>query len=133
VLAQPAVWADASGDGKRKLDARIQELNNLTPAEQKTYDGLTQESRALGRQAREVDKSNKAEAQRFRARSNELALQAKALRTKHQEEATSKILDANAEFALFNIKPAMHSTQSRSNPIRPSQTRRRRREYNSSP
>ena len=105
VLAQPAVWADASGDGKRKLDARIQELNNPTPPEQKAYDGLIQESRGLERQAREADKSNKGEAQRLRTRSNELALQAKALRNTYQEQATPRILDARAEFDLFNIKP----------------------------
>ncbi|HEY4366911.1 MAG TPA: hypothetical protein VGN07_06715 [Steroidobacteraceae bacterium] len=105
VLQQPAVWADVSGDAKRKLETRIQELQALSSSEQQEYDRLTQESRALDRQARAADKTSKDEAQGLRDRSNALALQAKALRNTHQEQATSKIQAARDEFDLFNLKP----------------------------
>jgi hypothetical protein len=104
-LRQPAVWADVSGDARRKLDARIQELNTLSAGEQQQYDDMTRESRALDRQAREADKSSKDEAQRLRAKSNEIAMQARELRKTHEEQATPRIADASAEFDLFNIKP----------------------------
>jgi len=104
-LAQPGVWADVSGEAKLKLDARIQQLHELSPSEQQQYDSWTREARALDRQAREADKTNKDEAQRLRTRSNEFAMQAHELRNTHREQVGSKILAASAEFDLFNIRP----------------------------
>ncbi|HEX8030592.1 MAG TPA: hypothetical protein VF491_19090 [Vicinamibacterales bacterium] len=41
-LNQPAVWMDASGEGRKRLDARIVQLQALTPEEEK-------QAKALGR------------------------------------------------------------------------------------
>ena len=105
-LAAPAVWADTSGEAKARLDARIREFNQLSPADQQRVDDLGRESRALERQAQaEAAKKNAAEAARLREQSTALALQVRAIRQAHQEKAFYLIQEARAEFDPVNLRP----------------------------
>ena len=78
-LNAPAVWADKSGDGRRRLDARIAELQKLTPEEQQQVD-------TLGRDARN-------------------GLKVRDIRKAHIENAFFPIQDARADYDLTNLKP----------------------------
>ncbi len=105
-LQAPAVWGDPTGEGKRRLDARIAELNALPAEEQRQADEWGREARVLERQAQtEMKNQNPAEAARLRARSNELGLKMRALRKAHQERASHLIADADAQYRLTNLKP----------------------------
>ena len=103
-LARPGVWSDPDGAQRRELDARIVKMKELPPQDQHNYDQWTREARDLDRQARGLDKTGADEAARLRARSNELALQARELRKAH-EESVDPVLYAMAEFELYHIKP----------------------------
>jgi len=104
-LARAAVWSDPSGAEKRDLDARILKMQALPPQDQQNYDQWTREARDRDREARVLDKTDKEQAARLRARSNELALQARALRKAHEERSVDPVLYAMAEFALYHLKP----------------------------
>ncbi|MFN7980640.1 MAG: hypothetical protein U0Q11_02175 [Vicinamibacterales bacterium] len=105
-LNAPAMWMDASGDARRRLDAQIAELQKLTPEEQQQADSMSRESRDLERQAQIESRTNKNEtAAALRERSNELALQVRAIRKAHVERAFFPIQDAQANYALVNLKP----------------------------
>jgi hypothetical protein len=77
-LQMPAVWSDESGDGRRRLDARISELQALTADEQRQVTDLT-------RQGRGAD--------------------ARAVRTAHLERASPQMDAARADYQLTNLKP----------------------------
>ena len=100
-LRAPAVWGDPSGEGKKKLDARIVELRSLTPDEQRQVDDWGRESRALELQAR----TNAADAAKLRAQSNELSLKARALRNASMERASLPMQAATAEYELTSLRP----------------------------
>jgi hypothetical protein len=80
-------------------------MKALPPQDQQNYDQWTREARDLERQARALDKTDKEQATRLRARSNELALQARELRKAHQERSVDPVLYAMSEFELYHIKP----------------------------
>ncbi len=102
-LNAPAVWTDKGGDGRKRLDAQIVALQQLTPAEQQQVDALGRESRDLERQAR--SEKDAATAAQLRERSNALALKVRAIRTAHTETAFFPIQDASADYDLTNLKP----------------------------
>ncbi len=77
-LAEPAVWGDTSGEGKRKLDAEIAALQRLSPEEQREMDTLNREKRAAD---------------------------ARNVRQRHMERASPLMSDATAQYDLTNIKP----------------------------
>ena len=104
-LARPAVWSDPTGAGKRELDARLVKMKELPPQDQQNYDQWTRTARDLDREARVLDKTDKDQAARLRARSNELALQARDLRKAHEERAVDPVLYAMSEFELYHLKP----------------------------
>lgn len=106
-LDAPAVWADKSGDGRKRLDARIAELQKLTPDEQQQVDTLGREARDLERQARVEAGTNKnaAAAAALRDRSNALALRVREIRKTHVEQAFFPIQDATADYELTTLKP----------------------------
>jgi hypothetical protein len=104
-LARPAAWSDPTGAQKRELDARLVKMKELPPQDQQNYDKWTREARDLDREARALDRTDKEGATRLRARSNELALQARDLRKAHQERSVDPVLYAMSEFALYHIKP----------------------------
>ncbi len=67
---------------------------------------MSRESRDLERQAQIESRTNKNEtAAALRERSNELALQVRAIRKAHVERAFFPIQDAQANYALVNLKP----------------------------
>ena len=102
-LDAPAVWMDKSGDGQKRLDAKLAALQQLPPDEQQQVDALGRESRDLERQAR-AEKDPGAAAQ-LRERSNALALKVRAIRKAHTDKAYFLIQDASADFELTNLKP----------------------------
>lgn len=106
-LDAPAVWMDTSGDGRKRLDARIAELQKLSPAEQEQVDMLGREARDLERQAIVEQNTNRnpAAAAALRARSNALALQVREIRQTHTKSAFFPIQDASADYELTNLKP----------------------------
>lgn len=106
-LNAPAVWMDRSGDGRKRLDARIAELQKLTPEEQQQVDTLGREARDLERQAQvEAGKNrNAAAAAALRERSNALALSVRDIRKTHVDKAFFPIQDASADYELTNLKP----------------------------
>ena len=106
-LKAPAVWMDRSGDGRKRLDARIAELQKLTSDEQQQVDTLGREARDLERQAQVEANTNKnaAAAAALRERSNALALRVRDIRKTHVEKAFFPIQDASAEYELTNLKP----------------------------
>jgi hypothetical protein len=77
-LAEPAVWGDTSGEGKRKLDAAIAALQQLSPDEQREMDTLNRAKRVP---------------------------EARAVRQRHMERASPLMSDATAQYDLMNIKP----------------------------
>lgn len=105
-LNAPAIWMDTSGDGRRRLDARINELQRLTPEEQQESDALGRDARDLERQARaEAKAGNATAAAALRERSNALGLRVRAIRKTHIERAFFPIQDARAEYDITNLKP----------------------------
>ena len=77
-LAEPAVWADPSGEGKRKVDAEIAALQRLSPDAQRDVDTLNREKRAID---------------------------ARTVRQRHMERVSPLISDLSAQYDLVNIKP----------------------------
>lgn len=110
-LDSTVVWADASGDAKRALDAQIVQFNQLSAVEQTDVDALGRQSRDLERQAQAAAAKNPVEAARLRTQSNELALKVREIRKVHQEKAFFRIQDARAEYDLVNLKPAVGKDQ----------------------
>jgi hypothetical protein len=106
-LEAPAVWNDPSGDGQRRLDARLKELAQLSAGEQKQVDDWGREARVLQTQAQveAIKNKNQSEAVRLRAQVNDLANKVRAVRVAHQANASFDIEDARQEFKLVNIKP----------------------------
>jgi hypothetical protein len=80
-LQSPAVWGDASGQGRRELDAKIASLQALTPDEQRQADELAR-GQAPDRQVR-----------------------IRALRQRHLERASPLMDDATAQYQLTNLQP----------------------------
>ncbi len=80
-LRAPAVWGDPTGVGKRKLDAEIAALQALTPAEQAQVDALS------------------------RSGAPDRAVQIRTIRQRHLEAASPRMADANAQYALRNLRP----------------------------
>jgi hypothetical protein len=106
-LASAAVNGDPTGELKRKLDADLNALRALTPADQKQVDEWGREGRAMERQAQVEASTNKnaAEAARLRAQANALGLKARALRDAHMERVSPLITDALAQHDLASLKP----------------------------
>ena len=105
-LRAPAVWGDASGEGKKRVDAEIAALRNLSPEDQKQADALGLESRNLERQAQaEIRNKNPEAAARLREQSRELGLKVREIRQAHQARTVPLILDAMANYDLRNIEP----------------------------
>ena len=104
-LNSPAVWADKKGEGRKRLDARIAELQKLTPEEQAEVDRLGREARDLERQARAVAATDTAAAAERRARANTLGLRVREIRKTHIDNAFFPIQDAAAEYELTNLEP----------------------------
>jgi len=106
-LNAPAVWADPTREGSRRLEARIAELQKLSPEEQQQVDTLGRESRDLERQAQVEASTNKnpAAAAQLRERSNALAGRVRDIRKAHVEKAFFPIQDARADYDLTNLKP----------------------------
>jgi hypothetical protein len=77
-LAAPAVWADTTGEAKRKLDAAIAALQRMTPEEQSQIDQFNREKRAAD---------------------------ARTVRQRHMERASPLMADLTAQYDLTNIKP----------------------------
>ena len=125
-LQKPAVWGDVSGDGRRKLNARVVELQALSPEEQRQIDDLSRESRAAERQAQVEATTNRnaAEAARLRAHANDLANQVRALRQAHVDRTAPLVTDANAQYQLTNLKPgdAEHAISVKRDPSFPDTT-----------
>ena len=87
-LRAPAVWGDPTGAAKRQLDARIAELQRLTPAAQTQLDQWTRESRGADRETQAA-----------------LTAKIRALRQQHMEQASPLMDDARAQYELTNLKP----------------------------
>jgi hypothetical protein len=77
-LRAPAVWGDPTGEGKRKLDARIAQLRAYPPDVQKEADALSRQGRAA---------------------------EARAVRQHYMEKATPQMAEATAQFELSNLQP----------------------------
>ena len=78
-LRAPAVWADASGAGRKKLDADIAALQVLPPAVQAQIDALP--------------------------RDNERAAKMRTLRQRYMESVSNRMADLRAQYDLTNLKP----------------------------
>jgi hypothetical protein len=78
-LRQAAVWGDASGAGRRKLDADIAALQAVPPAVQSQIDALP--------------------------RDNERAAKMRTIRQRHLESVTPRMADLRAQYELTNLKP----------------------------
>jgi hypothetical protein len=106
-LEAVAIWNDPSGDGQRRLDARLKELAQLSPDEQRQVDDWGREARVLLTQAQveAVKNKNQSEAARLRALANDLANKVRAVRVAHQTNASFDIEDARQEYKLVNLKP----------------------------
>ena len=106
-LNSPATWMDASGDGRKRLDARIAELQKLTPEEQQQVDALGREARDLERQGQAEANTNRnaAAAAALRERSHALARRGSEIRKMHVDNAFFPIQDARADYDLTNLKP----------------------------
>lgn len=106
-LNAPAVWMDRNGDGRQRLDARIAELQKLSPDEQRQVDALGREARDLERQAQIEANTNKnaSAAAALRERANALALRVREIRRTHLDNAFFPIQDAQADYDLLNLKP----------------------------
>ena len=103
-LRSPAVRGDVSGEGKRRLDAEIAALRELTPDEQRQADQWTRAANALQRQA-QAARGDASEAARLRAEANALGLEVRALRQAHMERAGPLISAASARYDLANLQP----------------------------
>jgi hypothetical protein len=67
-LRAPGVWGDPSGDGRKRLDAEVAAMRNLSADDQRQVDALGLESRNLGRQAQAATtNANPGEAAQLRA------------------------------------------------------------------
>jgi len=125
-LRKPAVWGDASGEGKRQLNARVTQLQAFSADEQRQIDDLSRESRAAQRQAQveETTNHNAAEAARLRARANDLANQVRDLRQAHIDRTAPLVTDANAQYQLTNLKrgDAEHAISVKRDPAFPDTT-----------
>jgi alpha-tubulin suppressor-like RCC1 family protein len=78
-LRAPAVWGDASGAARRKLDADIAALQVLPPAVQAQIDALP--------------------------RDNERAAAMRTLRQRYMESVSNRMSDLRAQYDLTNLKP----------------------------
>ena len=103
-LRSPAVRGDESGDGKRRLDAEIDALRNLTPDEQRQADEWSRQASALQRQA-QAARADATEAARLRSEANALGLKVRALRQLRMEKAGPLISAASARYDLANLQP----------------------------
>lgn len=97
----PAVLGDPTGEGRRALERRVNELQQLTPQEQQQVEEWGREARDLERQAR----TSPGTAPALRAQANELGLKVRAARKRRLEVASPLIADLNAQYALTNLKP----------------------------
>jgi hypothetical protein len=105
-LRAPAVWGDESGDGKRRLDAGIAALRQLTAEEQRQVDDWGRQARVLERAAQaEAAGKNTEAAARLRAQSNELGLNVRAVRQARLEKAGPLMSAAGARYELTNLQP----------------------------
>lgn len=100
------MWGDPTGEGRKRLDAEIAALRNLSPADQQQVDTLGLESRNLERQAQaEIRNKNPEEAGRLRVRSTELALKVREIRQAHTARTVPLMIDATATYDLKNLQP----------------------------
>ena len=103
-LRSPAVRGDVTGDAKRRLDAEIDGLRNLTAEEQRQADEWSREASSLQRQA-QAARADAAEATRLRGEANALGLKVRALRQRRMEKAGPLISAASARYDLMNLQP----------------------------
>ncbi|HEX8029317.1 MAG TPA: hypothetical protein VF491_12675 [Vicinamibacterales bacterium] len=117
-LRAPAVWGDASGEGRKKLDADAARMRNgLTAADQQQVDAMGLESRNLERQAQvETRNKNTEEAARLRAQARELAIKVRDIRQAHMARTVPLILDAAATYDLTNLRPGTADQAMRAKP-----------------
>lgn len=105
-LRAPGVWGDATGEGRKRMDAEIAAMRKLSPPEQQKADAMGLESRNLERQAQVETRNKNAEAAAaLRARANELGHQVRAIRQSHMDRTVPLILDKMAMFDLSNLQP----------------------------
>ncbi len=78
-LRAPAVWGDATGAGRRKLDADIAALQALPPAVQAQIDALP--------------------------RNNERAAKMRTIRQRYMESVSNRMSDLRAQYDLTNLRP----------------------------
>ena len=121
-LRAPGVWGDPTGAGRKRLDADIAAMRNLSVEDQRRFDALGLESRTLERQAQaETRAGNAAEATRLRERSRALGLQAREIQRSHMTRVSGRIVDALATYDLTNLRSgaAADAMRVKANPVLP--------------
>jgi hypothetical protein len=104
-LRSAAVLGDTTGDGRKKLEARLAQIRALPPDDLREVEALGVQGRTLERQAQaEAAKKNTAEAMRLRAEANALGLKARAIRQAHMERTGPLIAEAIASYDLTNLQ-----------------------------
>ena len=103
-LRSPAVRGDVTGEGRKRLDAEIDALRNLTADEQRQADEWSRQANALQRQA-QAARADAAEAARLRSEANTLGLKVRALRRSRMEKAGPLMATATARYELANLQP----------------------------
>lgn len=110
-LAAPARWTDASGDERRKLDAKVKELRPLSDAERAALEKATLENRAVARRMQEAIAAVKTEeAARLRAELVAQTAVVAGIQKRHNEQAALKAADLADAFALEHLKPGDRAT-----------------------
>ena len=105
-LAMAAVSGDANGQGRKQMDARIQQLHAFPADEQQQVDAANREGRALERQAQDATRAgNKVEAERLRAQVAALSAKVRAMKKAHQERIGNAIMEESAQYELAAIVP----------------------------
>jgi alpha-tubulin suppressor-like RCC1 family protein len=116
-LQEPGVWGDPTGAGRKRLEAEVAALRNLSVEDQQKADALGLESRTLERQAQaESRNKNVEEAARLRERSTALARDVRDIRQAHMARVTPLIIDAMASYDLTNLQPGPAERAMRAKP-----------------
>ena len=105
-LRAPGVSGDPTGEGRKRLEAETAALRKLGVSDQQQVDALGLEARTLGRQAQaETKNKNSEEAEKLRARSNELGMKVREIQRAHLARSAPLIVDAIAMYDLKKLQP----------------------------
>lgn len=116
-LQEPGVWGDPTGAGRKRLEADVAAMRNLSTEDQQKVDALGLESRTLERQAQaETRNKNVDEAARLRERSTALAREVRDIREAHMARVAPLIVDALASYDLTNLQPGPAERAMRAKP-----------------